>query len=551
MNYQPQSQFTTETTPNINSIDTVPTVLYARLSVEDKLKGDSNSIINQKKIMENYCQEHGIANTTFLYDDGISGTTENRQGYQNMIRLVETGEVKRVIFKNLDRLSRDNATLLNLYYKFFPSYDVEVIFIEDGINSSHPKENDSIFISMKSMFAEFYATQTSKKIRSTMEMRSKREHLCNAPIYGYKKAADNRKLWVIDEESAEIVKTIYQMFLTGSSIVEIRDKLMNEKVYSPNYYKQVHNLVSSGCKSSQPYRWSTTSISTILDNALQYAGHTVNRKTLRKGNKDRKRVANDESNYVILRNTQEPIITEEMALAVKNRRNGTRRKRTKLNYKPKFSGLIYCGSCGKPMSFSGSNRGYSQYSYNCRSYRTDTKACTSHYIREVVLEKIVMENMNNLFTYARDHEKEFLDMLIEEDQKATVKEASKMKKEIEKMKMRSSEIDKIIQRLYEDRVSMKVSEERYIKLAQTYEEEQKEINEKVISYSKQLQECSLKQHNTKEFLQLVRKYTHITELTPELLNMAIDKIIIHEDLSSGKKKKEIEIIYNFIGEFSL
>lgn len=463
------------------------TALYCRLSQDDKQEGDSNSIINQKKILKRYAIEHGYQPYVFFVDDGFSGTNFNRPDFQRMIAEVEAGRIKRVIVKDMSRLGRDYLQVGMYTEIMFPNLDVHFIAVNDGVDS-HVGENE--FTPFRNIINEWYAKDTSKKIRAVKRSKGMAgEHIGSHAPYGYMKNPDNKKEWLIDEEAAEVVREIFRLCVNGYGPTRIANILTERKILCPTYYALEH------------------------------------------GEKPR------------------TVLPPDFEI-VQKIRSGKRRP-TKMGDMPMFSGLLYCADCGSKMTFHRQMaQSAEKHNFVCSNYRHNSKSCTMHYIRNVVVEQIVLENLKEVIRYVSDYEDEFVQMVMDTDMRQRNKELSQKKKRLTEIHSRIQELDKIFQRIYEDNISGKLSDERFMKLSKGYEEEQHTLQKEQTSLEKELQKEEKQSVDVKQFLSVVRKYTNLTELTPEIVHEFIDKIIVHApDKSSGKRLQEIEIIYNHIGVF--
>lgn len=500
------------------------TALYCRLSQDDKQEGDSNSIINQKKILKRYAIEHGYQPYVFFVDDGFSGTNFNRPDFQRMIAEVEAGRIKRVIVKDMSRLGRDYLQVGMYTEIMFPNMDVHFIAVNDGVDS-HVGENE--FTPFRNIINEWYAKDTSKKIRAVKRSKGMAgEHIGSHAPYGYMKNPDNKKEWLIDEEAAEVVREIFRLCVNGYGPTRIANILTERKILCPTYYALEHGEKPRTVLPPDKYLWSATVVSHILER-MDYLGHTVNFKTHVKSYKNRKKIDNSPEQWRIFENTHEAIIDKETFEIVQKIRSGKRRP-TKMGDMPMFSGLLYCADCGSKMTFHRQMaQSAEKHNFVCSNYRHNSKSCTMHYIRNVVVEQIVLENLKEVIRYVSDYEDEFVQMVMDTDMRQRNKELSQKKKRLTEIHSRIQELDKIFQRIYEDNISGKLSDERFMKLSKGYEEEQHTLQEEQTSLEKELQKEEKQSVDVKQFLSVVRKYTNLTELTPEIVHEFIDKIIVH------------------------
>ena len=523
------------------------TALYCRLSQDDKQEGDSNSIINQKKILKKYALDRGYTNIQFYIDDGVSGTTFNRAGFQSMIADVEAGKVKRVIVKDMSRLGRDYLQVGMYTEIFFPEHDVHFIAVNDGVDSN---QEDNEFTPFRNIINEWYAKDTSKKIRTVKRSKGMAgEHIGSHPPYGYMKNPENKKEWIIDEEAAEVVREIFRLCVGGYGPTRIAHILTERKILCPTYYALEKGGKPRTALPADKYTWNGPVVAKILDR-MDYLGHTVNFKTHVKSYKVHKTIYNSPDQWKVFEGTHEAIIDKETFEIVQKIRAGKRRP-TRMGEMPMFSGLLYCADCGRKLSFHRkADEPAEKHHYLCENYRSNTANCTMHYIRNVVVERIVLENLKEVIQYVSNYEDEFVRMIMDSDMRQRNRELSQKKKRLAEIQKRIGELDTIFQRIYEDNIIGKLSDERFMKMSKGYEDEQHTLQTEADEIQSELQQEEKKSVDVKRFLAIVKKYTDLTELTPEILREFIDKIIVHApDKSSGRRLQEIEIIYNHIGEF--
>ena len=523
------------------------TALYCRLSQDDKQEGDSNSIINQKKILKKYAMDRGYTNIRFYIDDGISGTTFNRPGFQSMIADVEAGKVKRVIVKDMSRLGRDYLQVGMYTEIFFPEHDVHFIAVNDGVDSN---QEDNEFTPFRNIINEWYAKDTSKKIRAVKRSKGMAgEHIGSHPPYGYMKNPENKKEWIVDEEAAEVVREIFRLCVSGYGPTQIANILTERKILCPTYYALEKGGKPRTALPADKFAWNGPVVAKILDR-MDYLGHTVNFKTHVKSYKVHKTIHNSPDQWKVFEGTHEAIIDKETFEIVQKIRAGKRRP-TRMGEMPMFSGLLYCADCGRKLSFHRkADEPAEKHHYLCENYRSNTANCTMHYIRNVVVERIVLENLKEVIRYVSDYEDDFVRMIMDADMKQKSRELAQQKRRLAEIQKRIGELDTIFQRIYEDNIIGKLSDERFMKMSKGYEDEQRTLQAEADIIQIELQQEEKKSVDVKRFLAVVKKYTDLTELTPEILHEFVDRIIVHApDKSSGRRLQEIEIIYNHIGEF--
>ena len=533
-------------TANTNYPDNI-TALYARLSQEDALDGESNSIANQKKILLKYATDNGFPNPKFFIDDGVSGVTFDRPGWNEMIRLAEAGKVRTVIVKDMSRMGRDYLKVGYYTESFFAERDIRYIAINDGVDSD---KGDNDFTPFRNLFNDFYARDTSKKIRAVMRAKGNAgEHLCTNPPYGYMKDPADKKKWIVDEEAAEIVKRIFDLCIAGKGPMQIAKLLTAECVLTV----KAHYAQRDGKPlPEKPHKWSPKSVAGILERP-EYTGCTVNFKTYSKSHKLKKRLHNAPEDQRIFPNTQPAIIDEQVFARVQELRENQRRPAKQAERQGLFSGLLYCADCGSKLHFAtGKNMTPQQDCYRCSRYKSNTGDCTMHFIREETLKLFVLQRIFDVTALFFDDAMAFEEAARKQRFQEAEKEAKKRKREIAQAEKRIGELDRIFKRIYEDDISGTISHERFLKLSTDYEAEQKELTEQVKVWREAVETFEQDQADFASFAAIVRKYVGIRELTPTIVNEFVKKIIVHApDKSSGHRRQKIELIWNFIGEVTL
>ena len=525
------------------------TALYARLSKDDDLVGDSNSIVHQKEILAKYAKEHGFTNIEFYVDDGFSGTNFNRPDFQRMMADAEEGKISTVIVKDMSRFGRDYIMVGYYTEIYFSNLDIRFIAINDNVDSNIQTEND--LTPFKNVFNEWYARDTSKKIRAVFKAKGNSgKHLTTNPPFGYKKDPNDKDKWIIDEEAATTVRRIFQMYVEGYRISEIGHKLTEEKVETPILY-YMNRGIKTNARSEYPEIWDLMSIKYILSQTA-YAGHTVNFQTAVKSYKTKKQIRLPKEDWIIYRNTQEPIIDEKTFETVQQMRKA-KRARTKYNEPNMFSGLLYCADCGNHLTIQRVARNRKMDNFSCATYRKKKKGlCSCHRILVSDLETIVKEDLQKVCEYVFLHEKEFTDEYLSGSKRETVKFQSKTKAELKRLSERQEEIGRIIRKLYEDNVNGRITDERFDFLAKSYENEGNKLKTKIQEFKNALASSVQDEEKLSKFLKVVKSYTEIEELTPEILNSFIEKIYIGEtEKYDGRKMQEVEIIYKFVGAINL
>ncbi|MCB6899271.1 recombinase family protein [bacterium 210917-DFI.7.65] len=523
------------------------TALYARLSQEDALDGESNSIANQKKILLKYATDNHFSNPTFFIDDGVSGVTFDRPGWNEMIRLAEARKVQTVIVKDMSRMGRDYLKVGYYTESFFAERDIRYIAINDGVDSD---KGDNDFTPFRNLFNDFYARDTSKKIRAVMRAKGNAgEHLCTNPPYGYMKDPADKKKWIVDEEAAEIVKRIFDLCIAGKGPMQIAKLLTAEHILTV----KAHYAQRAGKPlPEKPYHWDPKSVAGILERP-EYTGCTVNFKTYSKSHKLKKRLHNVPENQRIFPNTQPAIIDEQVFVRVQELRENKRRPAKQAERQGLFSGLLYCADCGSKLHFAtGKNMTPQQDCYRCSRYKSNTGDCTMHFIREETLKLFVLQRIFDVTALFFDDAMAFEETAKKQHFQEAEKEAKKRKREIAQAEKRSAELDRIFKRIYEDDISGTISHERFLKLSADYEAEQRELTEQVKTWREAVETFEQDKADFASFAAIVRKYVGIRELTPTIVNEFVKKIIVHApDKSSGHRRQKIELVWNFIGEVNL
>lgn len=517
------------------------TALYCRLSQDDMIDGESNSITNQKLILKKYADDNGFKNIVFYVDDGISGTTFERNGFQAMMSDIESGKVGTVITKDLSRLGRDYLKTGEYVEIIFPDHDVRYIAINDNVDTF---KGDNEFMAFKNIFNDWYARDCSKKIRAVFKAKGQSgKHLC-PPVYGYKKSDTDKNLWVIDDTAAEVVRKIFRLCIEGYGPVQIARILTEQSIPTPTAYALSQGR-DNGRHNAKLHHWGANTICHILER-LEYCGHTVNFRTHMKSYKVHKIVYNPQDEWQIFKNTQEPIITQQEFDLVQELRKNKRRPQKMQTVNP-FAGMVYCAYCGEKMYLSRrKNERPEQEHMRCSTYAKEQDKCTAHYIRTCVLNEIVLGELNKLLETIKENEEEFINSAMNHSVQKKSSELTKAKKTIKQAEKRIAELDKLFTRLYEDNILGKISDERFTVMSAGYENEQKMLKETVSELRAITAHAEKQASDVTAFLKAVHKYEHITKLTPEIMHELIEKIVVHEaDKTSGKRVQQIDIYYRF------
>ena len=522
------------------------TALYCRLSCDDDLQGDSNSIRNQKMLLKQYADEHRLRNVKFYVDDGYSGSNFDRPDFQRMIRDIDEGKVSTVIVKDMSRFGRDHI-LVGYYTKYyFAEADVRFIAVYDQVDSELNPDDD--ITPFKNILNEMYAKDCSKKIRAVVKAKGNAgKHITTLLPLGYKKDPNDKEKWVIDEQGAETVREIFSLCMNGYGPTQIARILTERKVDTPVVYFHKHGLPTPAKLREDSEIWDQKSVARILEN-VEYTGCTVNFKTYKKSYKSKKRIKLPQEDWLIFENTQEVIIDRQTFDSVQKIRQCKRRP-SRMGEMSSLSGMVYCADCGKRMYLCRCTTMKQAEYFNCSTYRKKKKnLCTSHQITVKAVETLLLDDLKRTLRFAQSQKEEFLRMLEENSEVKTKQEIKENLRELSAAEERIKALDKIIQSLYEDKVAGILSEERYLKLSDTYETEQADLTEKAQMLKAEIEKDKKEKDEILDFLCLVEKYSSIEELTPEIIRSFVDRIIVHEKRKeNGHYRQEIEIVYNFIG----
>ena len=535
------------------------TVVYCRLSQDDGLDGDSNSITNQKKILLDVVTRENLPNPILFVDDGFSGTNFDRPAISEALRLVENRQVSNFVVKDLSRLGRSYIKVGQLTEITFPSFDVRFIALNDGVDSNKPNETNSIFLPIKSLMDEMYAADTSKKIRAVVQAKAKAgERVTTNPPYGYLKDSNNLKNWIIDPVASKVVKRIFQEAKSGKSLSEISKGLESDKIFKPDRHRieiGLKSISSSPNVETLPYFWTRETLSAILGRE-EYLGHTVNLRTRTKSYKDKRKVDNSKEDWLVFKNTHEAIIDQEtfdIVQKMRSHKRSNQRYKNRIGHENLFAGLVFCGTCGRKHYFCPQEKnGLNHDHYKCSGYRKPIDGCENpHYIQKSALIEIVSDKLRQTIQEIHFNQEAFLKKLEQQSQAQFSKDNKRQQLQLQKDEHRSKEIDRIIQKLYEDNLLGKISDERFVKLSQSYEEEQKQLQTSISDLTEKLTKQQEDSLNISKFMARISKYTELPELTVEIVNELIDKIVIHKPTGTKRNRIiQIDIYYNFIGKLN-
>ena len=528
------------------------TALYPRLSHEDELQGESNSISNQKRILETYAKQNGFSNLRWYTDDGYSGANFQRPGFQAMLADIEAGKVGTVIVKDMSRLGR-NYLQVGMYTEMiFPQKNVRFIAINDGVDSAQG-END--FAPLRNIFNEWLVRDTSKKIKAVKRSKGMSgKPITSKPVYGY--LMDEDENFIIDEEAAPVVRQIYSVCLAGNGPTKIARMLTEQQIPTPGTLEYRRTGSTRRYHPGYECKWATNTVVHLLENR-EYTGCLVNFKTEKPSYKLKHSIENPPEKQAVFENHHEPIIDRETWERVQELRK-QRKRPNRYDEVGLFSGILFCADCGSVMyqqRYQTDKR--KQDCYICGSYKKRTADCTAHFIRTDLLTAGVLSNLRKVTSYAAKHEARFMKLLIEQNEDGDRRRNAAKKKELETAEKRISELSAIFKRLYEDSVTGRISDERFTELSADYEAEQKELKERVARLREELSKAQEATENAEKFMNVVRRHTTIEELTPTLLREFVEKIVVHESVAlDGKRRgklrrQEIEIYYSFVGKVEL
>ena len=531
------------------------TALYERLSRDDFGKDDdqqreSNSISNQKKLLAKVAKEKGYTNLVHFLDDGISGVTMDRPGFVEMICQLEQGKAAAVFVKDLSRLGRNYIEVGRLTEEFFPNHDIRLVAVSDNIDTA---EGENELAPIRNLFNEWYARDISKKRRISNKIKGNAGEPMGQPPYGYIKDPNDPKHWIVDDEAAQVVRRVYSMTLEGFGTEQIAAQLEKDDVLTPRAYWLTKGIKRPGKgKQQPPTKWNSSTITKILS-LQEYCGDILNFKTYSKSYKNKKRIDNDRENWVVFQDVHEAIIERAMYEQVQQKRGKIRKRRTNNGEHNMFSGLLVCADCGSNLHFHF-NQGNPEIKYfNCSNYKGNRGTCTStHYVRVDFLEEVVLGEIRRLTKFASLYEDEFVKAVIGHSQQAEQTDRKLKEKELRTLLARDEELDGLFERIYEDNVSGKLSDDRFAKMSRRYEDEQKELAEKIKKLRSEIEKQSSRSMTTDMFIGLVRKYTRARKLTPRMLNELIEKIeVFNAEKIDGVWEQRLRIHYNCVGTIEI
>ena len=528
----------------------VTAFLYERLSRDDNLEGESYSIGNQKKLLAKVAKEKGYTNLVHFLDDGISGVTMDRPGFVEMICQLEQGKAAAVFVKDLSRLGRNYIEVGRLTEEFFPDHDIRLVAVSDNVDTA---EGENELAPIRNLFNEWYARDISKKRRISNKIKGNAGEPMGQPPYGYIKDPNDPKHWIVDDEAAQVVRRVYSMTLEGFGTEQIAAQLEKDDVLTPRAYWLTKGIKRPGKgKQQPPTKWNSSTITKILS-LQEYCGDILNFKTYSKSYKNKKRIDNDRENWVVFQDVHEAIIERAVYEQVQQKRGKIRKRRTNNGEHNMFSGLLVCADCGSNLHFHF-NQGNPEIKYfNCSNYKGNRGTCTStHYVRVDFLEEVVLGEIRRLTKFASLYEDEFVKAVIGHFQQAEQTDRKLKEKELKTLLARDEELDGLFERIYEDNVSGKLSDDRFAKMSRRYEDEQKELSEKIKKLRSEIEKQSSRSMTTDMFIGLVRKYTRARKLTPRMLNELVEKIeVFNAEKIDGVWEQRLRIHYNCVGTIEI
>ena len=525
--------------------------LYCRLSRDDNMDSESNSIQNQRKILQKAAKDKGYTDTVFFVDDGITGTTMKRPGFQKMLTAIEAGYISAVFVKDLSRLGRNYIEVGKLTEEFFPFHDIRLVAVSDGVDSD---EGEDDFTPFKNIMNEYYAKDISKKRRIVNKMKGNAGVPLSPPPYGYIKNPDDPRFWVVEPEAAEVVRRIYRMALEGYGLAETAAQLAADGVVNPTYYWRSRGTNRGGSKSTvEPTKWGHTTVKKILT-LQEYCGDVINFKSYSKSYKMKKRIENPEENRAIFLNVHEAIIDRQTWEKVQALQKGTRRKKPTVTQEPSvFSGLLKCPECGGNLNFHFNQNNHDIKFFSCQNHNSGYRKCSkTHYIRLDFLEQVVLYEVKRLACFASEYENDFIKAMIGRSAKVAENTAIRKQRELDALTARDRELDMLFERLYEDNVAGKIDDARFAKMSKRYEQEQGENAKKIKALRLELKKDESKRMDIDDFLETVRRYTDATTITKRMVAELIDHIeVYHAEKQDGVTNQRVVIYYNCIGAFDV
>ena len=522
--------------------------LYERLSRDDELDGESNSIANQKKLLAKVAKEKGYTKTVHFFDDGISGITMNRPEFNRMMEQLELGKATAVFVKDLSRLGRNYIEVGRLTEEFFPEHNIRLVSVSDNLDTD---EGENDLTPIRNLFNEWYARDISKKRRISNKIKGSSGLPLGPPPYGYIKDSDNPNCWIIDEEAANVVRKIFEMYHSGLGTFQIAVALTEEKVLTPSEYAKKKGIKKAGGTSGKahtnPYHWGQSTVIKILTKQ-EYCGDLINFKTYSKSYKNKKRYINDADNILIFKDVHKPIIDRELFEEIQLKRGKTRKRPMANGEKNMFSGLLVCSDCGSNLNYHLSSRGISSFCCPGSNQGKRKECLSAHYVRMDFLEEVVLAEIRRLTRFAGRYEDLFIKTVSEFSRDTLQSQISAYQSEVRSLTARDRELDRIFERLYEDNISGKIPDDRFAKMSVNYNNEQKDIHEKLKHLGNLIDELSGKEITAEKFVKAIKKYTRVKKLTPYMITELIEKIVVYPaEKVEGVRTQRLVIYYNCVG----
>ena len=524
--------------------------LYLRLSRDDEHEGESNSIANQRAYLKEYAKKNGHRNIRIFVDDGVSGATFQRSGFQEMMALIEAGKVKTVIVKDMSRFGRNYIEVGQLTEVVFPQYNVRLIAVNDGVDSA---AGDDDFTPFRNIMNEWYLKDLSRKLRSAHRVKSSQGYALGQPPFGYMRDPENPKRWVLDSEAADVVRMIYAMRLQGTSTNDIARILKHRRVFTPSAYAFRKGYTKRACSPNGEYFWAHPAIRTILSNRA-YLGDVVNFRTFTRSYKLKRRLENAEENWEIHEGVHDSIIDRESFDAVQKTFGDTKFRKPKHVERNLFSGLLECSDCGAKLNYKFTHDNPANHYFSCKNKRANNGLCaTTHHIRVDKLTEVVINHLRNILHFAEKFEDEFVKIVVDEHYREVCATQRKNQKELAEAVIRNKELDRLYEKIYEDQALGKLPEERFHMLAVKYDDEQAALKQRIRHLKKIVAQEQANEMNLDGFLALVRRHTaDFAELIPDMVNEFIDKVVVHHrQKEQGIMQQRVEIRYKMIGHVQL
>ena len=528
----------------------ITAAIYPRLSRDDGMDGDSNSIATQKKLLTKAAKDRGYTNILTFVDDGVSGVTMNRPGFNDMMAELEKGYIGAVFVKDLSRLGRNYLEVGKLMEEFFPDNDIRLVAVSDNVDTAEGQDDMTIF---RNVFNEWYSRDISRKMRASNRIKGTSGEPIGLPPYGYMKDPDS-KYWIVDDEAAEVVKRIFEMTLNGIGTEQIAAALTEDRILNPTHYWQSKGMGRGGKKAAkEPHYWNCSTVANILVKQ-QYCGDVINFKTYSKSHKNKKRIDNAPEDWVVFKDVHEPLVDRAAwEQIMEKRKRKTRKRLHSEGEKNIFSGLLVCADCGQNLWFHFNQNNHDVKFFNCSNYKGNRGTCqTTHHIRADFLEDVVSQEIRRLIKFAKQDEQELAKVIMGQAEQSNAENRKRKQNELYKLNARNREIDKVFNRLYEDNINGKIDDNRFASMSKQYTEEQNEVKGKIKALSDELDKEDSKAMTADMFISTVRKYTKAKKLTERMPNELIERIEVYDKVKvDGEHRQSIIIHYACGGEIAI